>query len=106
MALCTVGLESVPDYQLRKTLKPLLDSEKIDEKRVCNPINFRSAAMVTTFVRSAGDRTRGIWKFLNTVCQTDLGMKLAELEHSSLKNVYLFVPGGFLFWFTPPFIGS
>ena len=41
--------------------------------------------MVTTFVRSAGDHTRGVWKFLNTVCQTDLGIKLAELEHSSLK---------------------
>ena len=42
--------------------------------------------MVTTFVRLAGDRTRGIWKFLNTVCQIDLGIKLAELEHSSLKK--------------------
>ena len=86
VALCTVGLESVTDYQLRKTLKPLLDCEKIDGKRVCNPMNFRSAAMVTTFVRSAGDRTRGVWKFLNMVCQTDLGIKLAELEHSSLKK--------------------
>ena len=40
--------------------------------------------MVTTFFRSAGDRTKGVWKFLSTVCQTDTGMKLAELEHSSL----------------------
>ena len=32
IALCTVGLESVTDYQLRKTLKPLLDCEKIDRK--------------------------------------------------------------------------
>ena len=30
VALRTVGLESVTDYQLRKTLKPLLDCEKID----------------------------------------------------------------------------
>ena len=51
VALCTVGLEFVTDYQLRKTLKPLLDCEKIDGKRVCNPTNFRSAAIVTTFVR-------------------------------------------------------
>ena len=88
MALCTVGLESVTDYQLRKTLKPLLDCEKIDGKRVCNPTNFRSTAMVTTFVRSAGDRTRGVWKCLNTVSQTDLGIKLAELEHFSLKKCF------------------
>ena len=49
--------------------------------------------MVTTFVRSAGDRTRGVWKFLNTVCQTDLGIKLAELEHSSLKKCLPFCSG-------------
>ena len=60
---------------------------------IANPTNFRSAAMVTTFVRSAGDRTRGVWKFLNTVCQTDPGMKLAELEHSSLKKMYSFLFG-------------
>ena len=42
--------------------------------------------MVTTFVRSAGDRTRGVWKFLDTVCQSDSGMKLVELEHSSLRK--------------------
>ena len=49
--------------------------------------------MVTTFVRSAGDRTRGVWKFLNTACQTDLGMKLAELEHPSLKKCLPFCSG-------------
>ena len=49
--------------------------------------------MVTTFVRSAGDRTRGTWKFLNTVCQTDLGIKLVELEHSSLKKCLPFCSG-------------
>ena len=42
--------------------------------------------MVTTFIRSAGDRTKGVWKFLDTVRQTDTGVKLAELEHSSLKR--------------------
>ena len=46
--------------------------------------------MVTTFVRSAGDRNKGVWKFLSTVCQTDTGMKLAELEHSSLKKCITF----------------
>ena len=56
--------------------------------------------MVTTFVRSAGNHTRGMWKFLSTVCQTDRGMKLAELEHSSLKKMY-----SFLFW-EGPYFGS
>ena len=61
--------------------------------------------MVTTFVRSAGDRTKGVWKFLSTVCQTDTGIKLAELEHSSLRKCIPFVREGSLFWFTRPFIG-
>ena len=49
--------------------------------------------MVTTFVQSAGDRTRHVWKFLSTVCQTYTGMKLAELEHSSLKKCIPFCSG-------------
>ena len=76
-ALCSVELEAVGDFQLRKALKPLLSLEKINDLNITNPSNFRSAAMVTTFVRSAGDRTKGVWKFLSTVCLTDTGMKLA-----------------------------
>ena len=81
------------DFQLRKALKPLLSFEKVNNANVSNPSNFRSAAMVTTFVRSAGDRTRGVWKFLSTVCQTDTGMKLAELEHSSVKKCIPYCSG-------------
>ena len=75
MQKSTVGRDSVTDYQLRKLLKPLLDLENVNKKTVCNPVNFGSAAMVTTFVGSTGDRTKGEWKFLNTVCQTNAGMK-------------------------------
>ena len=74
-------------------LKPLLQLEKIDKKKVNNPLNFKSAAMVTTFIRAAGDRTKGVWKFLDTVRQTDTGVKLAELEHSSLKRCLSFCAG-------------
>ena len=49
--------------------------------------------MVTTFVRSAGNRTKGVWKFLCTICQTDTGIKLVELEHSSLKKCIPFCSG-------------
>ena len=49
--------------------------------------------MVTTFVRSAGNRTKGVWKFLSRVRQTDTGIKLAELEHSSLKKCIPFCSG-------------
>ena len=92
-ALCSAELEAVGDFQLRKALKPLARLEKINDLKVSNPANFRSAAMVTTFVRSAGDRTKGVWQFLSTVCQTDTGIKLAELEHSSLKKCITYCSG-------------
>ena len=92
-ALCSAELEAVGDFQLRKALKPLARLEKINDLKISNPANFRSAAMVTTFVRSAGDRTKGVWKYLSTVCQTDTGIKLAELEHSSLKKCITYCAG-------------
>ena len=92
-ALCSVELEAGGDFQLRKALKPLLSFEKVNNVNISNPSNFRSAAMVNTFVRLAGDRTRGVWKFLSTVCQTDTGMKLAELEHSSVKSCISYCSG-------------
>ena len=49
--------------------------------------------MVTTFVRSSGDRSKGVWKFLDAVRQTDTGVVLAELEHSSLKRFLPFCTG-------------
>ena len=67
--------------------------EKNLEKKTANPINFRCAPMVTTVVRSAGDRTRGIWKFLEMVCQTDTGVRLAEVQHSSLNQMLNYCVG-------------
>ena len=92
-ALCSAELEAVGDFQLRKALKPLASLERIHNLKVSNPTNFRSAAMVTTFVQSAGDRTKIVWKFLSTVCQTDTGIKLAVLEHSSLKKCITYCSG-------------
>ena len=49
--------------------------------------------MVTTFVCSAGDRSKGVWKFLDTVRQTDTGVELVGLEHSSLKRCLPYCSG-------------
>ena len=78
---------------IKKDVKAVTATGKSRKKKVNNPFNFKSAAMVTTFIRSAGDRTKGVWKFLDTVCQTDTGVKLAELEHSSLKRCLPFCSG-------------
>ena len=85
-ALCAVDLEAIGDFQLRKALKPQLDLKKIFKKRVSNPLKFRAASIVTTFVHSVGGRTQGIWKFLKTASQTDAGVRLVELEQPSLKK--------------------
>ena len=58
--------------------------EKIKKKNVANPLNFRSAPMVTTFVCSVGSRTQ----FLDEASQPDVGMRLAGLQHSSLKKMF------------------
>ena len=75
------------DFQLLKALKPLLGLKIFFLNKVSNPLNFRGAAMVTTFVRSVGGRTLGVWKFPETTSQTDTGVRLAELEHPSLKKM-------------------
>ena len=49
--------------------------------------------MVTTFIRPAGDRSKGVWKFLDTVRQTDTGVDLAKLEHSCLKRCLPYCSG-------------
>ena len=60
-------------------------TEKVNKK--VNPFNFRGVPMVITFVRLVGDRTWGVWKFLETVSQTDMGARLVELQHPSLNKM-------------------
>ena len=82
VVLCSTDLEAILDFQLRKTLKPLLDFKKIKQK-VSLPFNFWGTPIVTTFVCSAGSRTQ----FLEKASQTDTGVRLAELEHPFLKKM-------------------
>ena len=46
---------------------------------------------MTTFVRAAGTRTRELWRFIQEDSCADL--RLAELEHSSLKKMLPFCLG-------------
>ena len=88
VALCSAETEELPaDFQLHRALKPFLELKTVQEKNISNPYLFRGASMVTTFVRSAGNHTKGMWKFLEKVNQVDI--KLAELEHSSLRKIVL-----------------
>ena len=76
---------STMDHHLTKSLKHLISLKTINNKDITNPYLFRGAPMVTTFVRSAGNRTTKLWRFLEEASQTDI--RLAELEHPSLKRL-------------------
>ena len=72
-ALCSTETKELPvDFQLRRALKSLLELN-----------------LVTTFVRSAGSCTKGVWKLLEKASRADI--RLAELEHPSPSNVISFM---------------
>ena len=81
----------ITDHQLKTLLKPLFSLKSINEKNISNPYLFRDAAKVTTFVRTAGNRTRELWRFIQEASCADL--RLAELDHSSLKKMLPFCSG-------------
>ena len=46
------------EHHVKKSLNPLISLKTIDHKDVTNPYFFRGTPMVTTLVRSAGNRTK------------------------------------------------
>ena len=88
-ALCSLGtVEANLDYPVKKVLKPLIYLKKVNDLPFTNPLNFRGASVVTTFVCTAGRRTQGVWQFLYKASQANVGVKLAEIEHPSLKKMF------------------
>ena len=79
------------DHVLKETLKPLSSLKNINGKDITNPYLFKNAAMVTTFVRSAGPRTKELWHFLEGASRADV--MLADLRHQSLKKMLPFCAG-------------
>ena len=61
---------------------------------------------MTTFIRATGDRTKGVWQLLDTVRLTDMCVKLAELEHSSLKRCLPYCAGRVPILVHPSFYSS
>ena len=79
------------DHILKQSLKLLVSLKKIDRKDITNPYLFKNTAMVTTFVRSAGPRTKELWHFLEGASRADV--MLADLRHQSLKKIASFLCG-------------
>ena len=92
MALCSAEADELPaNFQLRRALKLLIDFKRINNKNIYNPYLFRGAPMVTTFVRSTGSRTKGVWGLIEKVNRA--GIRLAEMDHPSLKKALSFFSG-------------
>ena len=80
------------DHLLKQTLKPLRSLKKIDEKDITNPYLFKDAPMLTTFVRSASNRTKELWHFIDEASRTDV--MLADVKNTMLKKCFPFVRAG------------
>ena len=87
---CSDRLESLTiDHHLKKTFNLLIALKTIDNhKIVSNPYLLRGAPMVTTFVLSAGNRTKELWRFIEEASRVDV--RLAEMEHPPLKKMLSF----------------
>ena len=59
---------------------------------------------MTTFVRSAGNRTKDLWRFIEEASRVDI--RLAELEHPSLKKMLSFCSGRVPIYVHPCFYRS
>ena len=78
----------------RTALRPLEDLEEIEGKRVDDPRNFRSAPMVTTFIREAEGRyMTGAWAMVKAAELAFPNIRMADREHSSLKHLRSFCSG-------------
>ena len=74
-------------HQQKKMLGPLLKFDSVKGVDVENPLNFRDAPSVTTFVRSAEGRATGVWRMVEAAEVAFPGVRLAEREHPQLKKL-------------------
>ena len=65
--------------------------KKINNKDVTNPYIFKDAPMLTTFVRSAGNRTKELWNFIDEASRADV--MLANTKNAMLKKNAFFLFG-------------
>ena len=79
------------DHVVKKSLKPLLSLRTVDKLEITNPYLLQDAPMITTFVRTAGNRTKELWKFIDDASRTDV--MLADTKNSMLRKMLPFCSG-------------
>ena len=77
---------STLEHHVKQSLRPLSGLKTIDQKDVTNPYLFKCATMVTTFVRSAGNRNKELRRFIEEASR--MNIMLAEMEHPSLNVIW------------------
>ena len=61
--------------------------KKINNKDITNPYIFKDAPMLTTFVRSAGNRTKELWNIIDEASRADV--MLANTKNAMPKKCFL-----------------
>ena len=89
------------DFQLGKTLKPLLAFLKVQIKDILNPYSFRGALVVTIFICSAGSRTNGVWSLVEKASRSVV--RLTEMEYPSLIKAISYYSDRVLIYVHPCF---
>ena len=79
------------DHSIKKSKKPLSSLKKINEKDITNPYLFSNVPMLTTFVRSAGNRTKELWHFIDEASRADV--MLADTKNVMIKKMLPFCSG-------------
>ena len=79
------------DHMLKQSLKPLRSFKKIDTKDITKPHLFKDAPKLTTFVRSAGNRTKELWNFIDEASRADV--MLVDTKNPMLKKMLPFCSG-------------
>ena len=63
----------------------------MNNEDITNPYIFKDAPMLTTFVRSAGNRTKELWNFIDKASRADV--MLANTKNAMLKKMLPFCSG-------------
>ena len=78
-------------HMLKQSLKPLRSLKKIDTKDITKPHLFKDAPKLTTFVSSAGNRTKELWNFIDEASWADV--MLVDTKNAMLKKMLPFCAG-------------
>jgi len=88
--ICRVEPEQVDKYlgpNQKRAWAPLWKLDSVDGKAINNPLNFRDAPLVTTFIREPKSRAVGVWRTITSAESAFPGVVLVQREHPKLTTL-------------------